>query len=415
MNVARWLTTRNVGFAVFVVAAGIAAKNLLFGRYADFDIYLTVARELQAGGVDLCRARTESGPWVYPHCAALPFVLMLQVFGEFGARVAWCCLLGALAAWLVRSLHTAVSAAQELRVRHWLVFALLFQRCVAQNLTHGQLSLAVGAFTAAGVAALVRGRDGKAGVWLALAAALKVTPVLFVPALVVMGRWRAALVMAATLAFTVFVLPWPLLGTAEHLRHLHDTWHALTSSVVDPTQSAIVQSYAGPGVGGALDYLLQPRPLDAEGRTVNLFAVGDTTLTVVKAIWSLALAALLGLWFLRAKHLPLGPRVLHQACTVVLAMGWFAPLLRVYHLAAALPPFLLFCTGPRDRRDGLWWLAAGVVLFAMTLRQKNLLGEAAWRALDGGAFLHLGMVLVAVWLLRSVTQGPACPPPASTS
>jgi hypothetical protein len=202
----------------------------------------------------------------------------------------------------------------------------------------------------------------------------------------------------------VFVLPWPFLGTAEHLRHLHDTWHALTTSVVDPSQAAIVQSYAGPSVRGALDYLLQPRPLDAEGHTVNLFAVGDTTLSWAKGIWSLVLAVMLGTWFLRARRLPLAPRLLHQACTVVLAMGWFSPLLRVYHLAAALPPFLLFCTGPRCRRDGLWWLAAGVLLLAMTLRQKKLLGETVWRALDGGAFLHLGTVLLAVWLLRSLTS-----------
>ena len=69
-----------------LVAAALAAKNLLTS-YADFGIYLDVAREFRAGGVDLCRPRDASGPWVYPHVAALPFVLLDGLLGDTGARV----------------------------------------------------------------------------------------------------------------------------------------------------------------------------------------------------------------------------------------------------------------------------------------------------------------------------------------
>ena len=388
----RWLP-----WVLGVVAAGLAAKNLLT-HHGDFGIYLDVARDVQQGRADLCRERVGTGPWVYPPCAALPFVL-LEGLGDTGARVAWAVLLGATTAWLLRSLAAFAAATGGLAWWQWLAFGVLFQRCLAQNLTHGQLSLAVGAFVAAGTAALVRGRGVRAGIWLGCAAALKVTPLLFLLALPFMRAWRAAAAMAAAFVLAVFVLPWPLFGTQLHSERLLDFWHTATASVTAPETSAIVRGAAGPSIHGALDYLLQPRPLDTEGHTVNVLAVGEATLRAVKLVWTVALGALFAVWFLRARSLPDERRLAAQAAAVALAACLFAPLLRTYHLAAAMVPFVAFCRGPR-RRDVLWWVAAAVLLFTLTLRQKNLLGEAAWRALDGGAALHVGLVLVAAWSAR---------------
>ena len=78
----------------------------------------------------------------------------------------------------------------------------------------------------------------------------------------------------------------------------------------------------------------------------------------------------------------------------------FAPLLRTYHLAAAMVPFVLFCRGPRGRADVLWWTTAALVLATLTLRQRNLLGEPLWRVLDGGAMLHVALVLLVAWSVR---------------
>ncbi|HEU4418303.1 MAG TPA: hypothetical protein VFT55_05150, partial [Planctomycetota bacterium] len=58
-------------------ATGMAVRNLIgTDAYADLGIYLDVARELRAGGIDIFRDRASSGPWVYPHFAALPFVVL---------------------------------------------------------------------------------------------------------------------------------------------------------------------------------------------------------------------------------------------------------------------------------------------------------------------------------------------------
>jgi hypothetical protein len=394
---ARWL--RQLPWLAGAIAAGLAAKNLV-GSYADFGIYLDVAREYVAGGIDIHRDRVGSGPFLYPHVAALPFVALHELFGDAGARWAWSGLLGLATVWLLRAAASCVTPFGGLAWWQWLVFGVLFQRCIAQNLTHGQLSLCVGALVVAGSAALVHGRDVRAGVWFGLAAALKLTPALFLVALPLFGRTRAAVAMLATIGIAVFVLPWPTCGSAEHVRHLQTLADAVTQSMVAPEQAAITQSYAGPSIRGALDYLLQPRSPGQNGHYVNLFAVSDGTLRVVRLAWSIALAALFAAWCWRARMLPAAQRLAHQCAAVALAQCVFPPLLRTYHLAAAIVPFVLFCRGPRTRRDLLWFAAATVFLFTLTLRQKKLLGETLWRTLDGGAALHLGLVLAILWLAR---------------
>lgn len=398
---------RLVFVAVFAIGSGMALKNLI-GGYGDFGIYLDTAREFQAGGFDLCRDRPASGPWLYPHVAALPFVLLLQLFGDQGARIVWSLGLGATTAWLVQVLARILREHTPMPRLGWVAFAVLFQRCFAQNLTHGQLSLFVGAAVVAGSAALLRGHAATAGLWLGCATALKLTPGLFLLALPLMGQWRAALWMAATLLVAVLLVPWPFCGTEEHWRHLHDFADRTFGAVLAPQQTTVTQSYAGPSVRGAIDYLLQPKAIDDDGHTVNVFTCSEAITAVVRTAWSATLALLFGVWFWRARRLAPSQRLLHQLSVTAMALSLFSPLLRVYHLPAASLAFALFCRGAGQERDAsrprrldlLWWLTALVLLFAMTLRQKKLLGETLWRGLDGGAFLHLGLVLLCLWLLR---------------
>jgi hypothetical protein len=183
------------------------------------------------------------------------------------------------------------------------------------------------------------------------------------------------------------------------------------ASIADPATAAITQYYAGPSVRGALDHLLQPRPTDRDGHTVNLLAVGDGTLQAVRTVWSVALAALLAAWCWRARVLPAPQRIAHQASAIAIAQCVFAPLLRTYHLAAAMVPFVLFCRGPRGPRDALWWTAAALMLVTLTVRQRNLLGETLWRAFDGGAMLHLALVLLVAWSVRDAGAARDAPGP----
>ncbi len=381
-----------------LVAFGLAAKNLI-GGYGDLGIYLDAGHELRAGGMQLYRERSTSDPFPYPHVVALPFALLQTVCSDAVLRWSWCALLGWCTVVLLRATARALVPFGGLSPWQWLAFGVLFQRCIAQNLTHGQLHLVVGALLAVAVTDLQGGRDRRAGAWLGLAAAIKLTPLLFLLALPVMGRWRAAAAMLLTTLALVLVLPWPYCGTGEHVRHLDELvrFHAVGFAGEEVTYA---HTGAGPSIRGTLDYLLQPRPTDKSGHTVNLFDVGDGTLLGVRLAWSAVLGGLLLTWFWKARRHPVGQRVALQAAAVELGMAFFSPLTRVYHLAGTLLAFALFCRGPRDRRDALWWCAAGAALFAMTLRQKKLIGEMLWRAFDTGALLHLAMVLSLVWLLR---------------
>ena len=382
-----------------LVAALIAAKNSI-GGYGDIGIYLDVGREFVAGGIDIYRDRPNAGPWAYPHIAALPFAFLHLVASNTAARWIWSALLGLGTALLLRATAGALRPFGGLRPWQWLVFGVLFQRCLAQNMTHGQLSLWVGTFVAIGIQDLVLGRDRRAGVALGLAAALKLTPLLFLLALPFQRRPRAALWMVGTIATAVLLVPWPFCGSSEHARHLADFWRTITGALAAGGGSSIVEAYAGPSISGTLDYLLQARPVNADGNMVNLLDLSDGTLRLVRLGWSLALAVLLGLWFLRARSYPTAQRLALQCGAVALAIVFYAPLVRVYHLAATMLPFALFCRGPRGHRDWLWWLTALMVLFSMTLRQRNLIGETLWRAFDAGGLLHFALVAMLVWLVR---------------
>lgn len=382
------------------IAFAIAAKNLLATR-GDLGIFLEVGREWRAGGFDLCRERPETGPWVYPPWVALPFAALDALFGDRTIRWLWSLGLGLATAWLLRAVARAMQPFGGLAWWQWLAFGVLFQRCIAQNLTHGQLSLWVGALATAGIVALQRRHDGRAGILLGLAAALKITPLLFVVALPLMRRPRAALTMLGTVAVLVLLLPWPFAGTGEHLRHLAEFGRAAFASVYDAQNAAIVREHAGPSVKGALDYLLQPVPFDREGHLAAIADLGDGTLRIVELGWSLALAAMLAIWFARARGADDERRLAEQSAAVLLATVFFAPLVRTYHLAVLALPFARFCRGPCHRgRDPLWWLVTAGLLITLTLRQKNLLGEWLWRTLDAGAPLHLALIGLTVWCLR---------------
>lgn len=394
----RELAVAALPWACGIVGFVLAAKSIV-GHTSDFAIYLETAREFRAGGFDIYRERATTGPWLYPHVVALPFVAMQALFDDRTCTWIWCLLLGLGTADILRSLTAITARAGALRWWQWAVFAFLFQRCLAQNMTHGQLSLFVGVAAARGVRALVEGRERRGGVWLGVAAVLKLTPLLFLVALPLMREKRAAVAMAITVVVAALALPWPFCGTAEHLRHLADFVRGIQAPLDAARQDRLLGNYAGPSIAGTFDYLLQPRPFDKDGHTVNLLAVGDGTLRVVKLAWSALLAATLAALFFGARRRPDGERLALQATAVMLAMAFFSPLVRVYHLAGALLPFALFCRGPVGRRDATWFATATAFAFAMTLRQRNLIGESAWRLFDAGGLLHFAMVAMLVWLV----------------
>lgn len=162
-------------------------------------------------------------------------------------------------------------------------------------------------------------------------------------------------------------------------------------------------------------HLLQPNPVDAAGRTINVLALDGVALAWAKRAW----AALLGrsarcLVLARAAACRSVRASPSRVQAVMLAIGFFSPLTRVYHLAGALLAGALFCRGPRWRGDVLWWVVALALALAMPLRQKALLGETLWRAFDVGGLLHFALVGMSLWLTLACRPTQPVPRPTNS-
>ena len=154
---------------------------------------------------DFLRPHTEKG-FTYPPFAVL-VLLPLAIGTETVATVLMTAVSGVLVVlttwWLVRPVAERHGWPRwvALGVAVPLVFAL---EPVRETLGWGQIDLVIAALVLADVVALQRGRRW-AGIGIGLAAAIKVTPGLFVVYLAATRRWRAAAVAAGTFAAATLV------------------------------------------------------------------------------------------------------------------------------------------------------------------------------------------------------------------
>jgi hypothetical protein len=304
------VTGRARAFAVaaMVVAAWASAgvtpfEEAVLGAGAPVDFvrdYVTAAARLEHGrgpapegeaGNDAAvalgapRVPLLGGPFhLHPPPALLP-VLPLVPLGFRGAALAWLGLsllaLGGLA-----RIGLELTAAEWGRspARVALVFGLLaLWPPVLHDLAKGQWSILLAALLAAGWLALERGRETAAGVWLGVAASLKMTPLVLLGFLVLRHR-RAAVAMAATVGALALVAtavtglePWrAFFADAPRDVAAWDTWIANTASL-----RGLVVRVAG---GGAFARPLLDARSAAQTAFAALAALGAIVVTVL-ATW----------------------------------------------------------------------------------------------------------------------------------
>lgn len=185
--------------------------------------YLPAAERYLAGESVFAPNPGGRGQWVYP-----PFMILsvaaLPVVGDVGARIVWCLMLtGAVvaSAWLIA--QALLPPTLPPSRRRLIVVALVVAAVVTQKhlfaplgyLSHDPLVLLA---IACGFAAGAARREALAGVAFGLAAALKITPGLFLPMLLIQRRWKAALAMAlsgAIVTITPDLLRRPLHGPSQ--------------------------------------------------------------------------------------------------------------------------------------------------------------------------------------------------------
>jgi alpha-1,2-mannosyltransferase len=234
--------------------------------------------------------------------------------------------------------------------------------------------------------AVLRRRAGLAGIFIAAAASLKVSPIFLIPLFARLGRWRVALVGGVTLVAVTVVSMLAAPGS----------WQFFT--VVLPRIGLGTANWDNGSIDGLVSRIVELAP--------RLF--GDATQTVAKVAIAATAVILISitLWFARARGaqvwtLRLGVAALITSLLIVSSVTW------QHHLVTLLLPIATAIAWITARRPGTrygWGLAAAYIMCWMDRRafplpadlKVHTPGQAAL-VLAGTSVKLAGLLLL--WLL----------------
>ena len=280
-----------------------------------------------------------------------------------------------------------------------------------------QYDLVVVALCVLGVVELSGGRDVRGGVLLAAGAALKVTPALFLPYLLVKRHYRAAAAFVAALA-VLSVLPDLLLGGPEPGKIYLLDWfakivghHPLLDPYIDP---AFAGSLA-PGGGtnelnqslGVLVFRVLSAESDSPVHWLDLSKRGvliGRLLTMAAVLVPIALA---GSWR-RSFSDSSRHTIALEAAAVFALMLLLSPMSSKSHFVALVPACALIADAACRRRSWrLWGLLGGLFVLAVATGRDVIGGELASLAYHAGVFTWVTIaMLVAVAHLLAASGRP---------
>jgi alpha-1,2-mannosyltransferase len=205
-GVVRWSVPAVVALAM-TLAALVAADTL-----PDLRVYVGAVHELRIGHGLYGYSYHGVAPFTYPPFAGL--IMLPLSYAPFGAlSLAWSAATIAIVIGIAHLCATHLDLDVPARLRPWVapaIATLLFASAtVSSNLHFGQVSVMLGA---AMLADFTKSRDTRwAGVLTGVAAAIKLTPLLFIPLWWFAGRRRAAVTAAVTFgglgALSAAILP----------------------------------------------------------------------------------------------------------------------------------------------------------------------------------------------------------------
>ena len=221
----RWLAAACL--LLLAVAAVLVFQGRARHQVYDFEVYRTAGIRVLAGeGL----YRVEDGHWQFKYLPAFAFLIApLAALPVMAARGVWffssIVLVGVL---LNRSLRLLPDRRRTGAFLVGLTF-LALGKFYVREVGLGQSNLLLAVVVLFAVAAWRAGRDGTAGVLLALATIVKPYAVLFLPYLVARRRTRATALYALTLVLAV-LLPALRYGFRGNLALLTGWWDTVTTS-----------------------------------------------------------------------------------------------------------------------------------------------------------------------------------------
>jgi len=339
-------TRRFVAVAGFLSVAAAVALALAeaSGHQLDFDIYRMGATQVTGRHLYSARVRIPGmhGPgmrFTYPPFAALlfcPFTWLSVSGGQFGWAIFNVVVLAAIAGVTLHVLRPDWSYRRIGAIVAIALFPALRLSPALLTLDLGQVNLLIALLVLADLTCVVgvRSRALPRGVLVGIAAAVKLTPLIFIPFLLLTRQFRAACTALGT--FLLCSLGAALI--APHSSELY--W---TRDVFDSRRSGNLMYISDQNAHSALQRILgaPPSPLLAGALTLALAAAG------------LAVAT----WAYRASSPMLG--ILLCATTGLMV----SPITWSHHYVWVLPVIGWLALGADRPRGGLWWALGVAILF----------------------------------------------------
>jgi alpha-1,2-mannosyltransferase len=332
-------------FGVLAVASSVLVLHRPpEARLSDLHIYYGAVQSVQSGRPLYEYVAENGGPFTYPPFAAL-VLRPITALPEPAVRVLWLALTCAAVAAVAAAVSRGLSTAPHRRplVVAALACGVLVSAPAQSNLRFGQVSMFIVLLALVDAAGLIPARYR--GLLIGLAAAVKLTPLLFVGFLLLAGRYRdagravAAFVGCAVLA--AVVLP-------------HDSWTYWTATMLQTSRIGNLASLGNQSVHGML------------------LRVGIAP-DALPILWAVLIAVVCGAALLRARQLHRADEPVRAAVLVGCASIAASPVSWTHHQVwTVLAAMLLVATHGVLQR-----VAGAILLLVMTVSLGALLSEVS--------------------------------------
>lgn len=384
------------------VSAGLAALRVLLEVHRsplDFDIYMMGGAHFFGGHLYSIRYPSPQLGFTYPPFSALAFSPLTLVPRQ-PAQYFWALVnLAALAALVAVSLRAVRPGLSRRELAQWslvLMTPAIWLDPVGLTFAYGQINLILAVAVLADLTGSVRlgGKVLPQGLLTGLAAAAKLTPLIFVPFLLLVHRVRVA--VTAVAAFVGVAVVVAVLGPST-------SWEYWTRYAFDAGRVGSNSYISNQSLSGALERL--------HHRTVAHSVYYGIDLVLLVAGLGLAV------WAYRRSSPLLGVLVCATVGMVVSPITW------IHHMVWAVPVLAWLCLAHDRPRGGRLWALAGAILFwiapVWTLPHGGSgqeLGEHGWQLVVGNSyFLAMLLFLVGVAVMLLVRRRSGAPDPRSAS
>ncbi|GII25544.1 glycosyltransferase 87 family protein [Planosporangium mesophilum] len=367
--------------AVALLWAGAVAGHLWYGNrhdFFDFNIYYSAVR-WWADGHDVysySRPDPVQGAlgFTYPPFAAV--VLRPLVELPLGAAQA---VFGAISAAVLAAVVWRLVA--PVAVRHgyppWFAVALVLPLVswlepVRETFSFGQINVILLGLVVADVLVAVDRRSRLAGVGIGLAAAIKLTPAIFVVYLLLTRRWRAAATAVGT-AVAVNLAGAALLW--------HDTWWFWTDLLWRTERVGHTDRLENQSLMGALARLGDGGP--------NRLA------------WALLVVVVLGYGLWRARRAALAGDEVTGLTLTALVGCLVSPVTWSHHLLWFIPALVVLVDAAADTGRARWrrWSLATLALVLYSTVSFSVISWYDWHVVERSTTTGLAAVLIGDWYL----------------